>query len=845
MPSRRLDPGSGHSQAGLDRYRDKRSAATTPEPFGGLRIPKTGKLFVVQQHAARHLHWDLRLEVDGVLKSWAVPKGPSSNPADKRFAALVEDHPLDYADFEGQIPAGNYGAGQVIVWDRGTWLPLNDFNTGLKQGKLLFQLKGYKLNGRWTLVRIRDRGKADDDGSSWLFIKEHDQWASDEPTPYADDSVLSGLTLKELDNPRAKATGLRRAVMKAVNTEPLAGAVATKPMLAKAGAIFDHSDWLFELKYDGYRLLAVKTDGAVRLISRNGHHLTQHFPEIAACLERLPDDQFVIDGEIVANDEQGVPSFSLLQQRARLSGELDVARAAIELPSTYYAFDALQIDSYDLRPLPLEKRKQLLKRLLPTSGPLRYSEHIVGRGKATFDAAAKLGLEGVVAKRRRSSYQAGRSDAWIKVRSKRTGDFVIVGWLANRNNAEDLGALALGEFRESGLTYVGRVGSGLSAEIRRDLLPRLQKLPKAAGLITDHKGPKQVHWVAPRLVCEVGYKEYTREGQLRQPAFKRLRDDKSAEECLGKFDDPSGRTLIAAPEPEVTITHHDKIFYPELNLTKGDLVRYYERIAPWMLPYLRDRPIVLTRYPDGIHGKSFYQRDAPDFVPDWIQREVLWSEGAEREVRYFIVQSAAALKYLANLGTIPIHVWHSRITDMEHPDWCVLDLDPKQAPFKDVVKLALGIGELADEIELPAYPKTSGASGLHVLIPLGSQLTHDQAKTLGELIARVIVKRFPGIATIARNIASRHEKVYVDYLQNGRGRLIAAPFSARAEPSAGASMPLKWGEVNARLSNARFHIKNAPTRLKRLKTDPLAAIWDDRVDLARALSHLADIMARD
>jgi bifunctional non-homologous end joining protein LigD len=580
------------------------------------------------------------------------------------------------------------------------------------------------------------------------------------------------------------------------------------------------------------------------LISRNGHHLTQSFPEIAESLQRLPFDQFVIDGEIVANDEQGVPSFSLLQQRARLAGELEVARAAIELRCTYYVFDALQIDGYDLRPVPLEKRKELLKRLLPASGPLRYCEHIVGRGQATFEAAVGLGLEGVVAKRRRSSYQAGRSTAWIKVRSQRTGDYVIVGWLANRNNADDLGELALGEYRESGLTYVGRVGSGLSSTIRKDLLPRLKKLAQSQSLsTTDRKGAREVHWVAPKLVCEVGFKEYTRDGQLRQPAFKRLRDDKPAAECLGRFDDPSGRILAPAPDPEVTVTHHDKVFYPELGLTKGDLVKYYEDIAPWMLPYLRDRPIVLTRYPDGIHGKSFYQRDAPDFVPDWIQREVLWSEGAQREVHYFIVQSAAALKYLANLGTIPIHVWHSRIADLEHPDWCVLDLDPKKAPFKDVIKLARGIRELAEQIELPCYPKTSGASGLHVLIPLGRQLTHDQAKTLGERMARVIVERYPDIATIARNVASRHNKVYVDYLQNGQGRSIAAPFTARAEPSACVSMPVKWREVNARLDNKRFHIKNAAARLRRLDHDPLAPIRDDEPDLARALACLADIMA--
>jgi len=845
MPSRRPGRESGGSHGDLQRYRDKRSAGATPEPFGGLHIPQTGKLFVVQQHAARQLHWDLRLEVDGVLKSWAVPKGPSSQPGDKRFAALVEDHPLDYAGFEGQIPQGNYGAGYVIVWDRGTWLPLNDFAQGLKQGKLLFELKGFKLHGRWTLVRIRQRAKGDDDGTSWLLIKEQDQWATDGPAPYGNDSVLSGLTLEEFANPRAKATALRRQTMQAVNSEPLTGAVTSKPMLAEPGTIFDHEDWLFELKYDGYRLLAVKTDGAVQLISRNGHRLTASFPEIAETLNRLPHDQFVIDGELVALDEQGVPSFSLLQQRARLTGELEVARAAIEQPCTYYVFDALQLERYDLRPVPLEKRKQLLKQLLPAHGALRYSEHIIGRGRATLEAATELGLEGVVAKRRRSSYQAGRSKAWIKVRTQRTGDCVIIGWLPNRNNEADLGALALGEFREPGLTSVGRVGSGLTAAIRAELLPRLQALAPAAAPTTagDRQGGREVRWVEPRLVCEIAFKEYTRDGQLRQPVFKRLRDDKPPAECVGSFDDPTGHPLQPAPEPEVVITHGDKVFFPELGLDKNDLVNYYESIAPWMLPYLHDRPIVLTRFPDGIHGKSFYQRDAPDFVPDWIQREVLWSESAEREVHYFIVQTAAALKYLANLGTIPIHVWHSRITDLEHPDWCVLDLDPKRAPFAHVIKLAKAIGELADQLALPAYPKTSGASGLHVLIPLGRQLTHEQSKTLGELMARVIVARYPDIATIARSVAGRHNKVYVDYLQNGQGRLIVAPFSARAEPSAGVSMPLQWREVNARLSNPRFNIRNAPARLRRLRRDPLASIWDDEPDLGRALAYLADIMS--
>ncbi len=826
MPSRRLET-----------YRNKRHAGTTPEPFGRLLIPKTGKLFVVQQHQARHLHWDLRLELDGVLLSWAVPKGPSRNPKDKRFAAHVEDHPLDYADFEGRIPEGNYGAGHVIIWDKGTYVPLNNFKRGLEKGKLLFELKGHKLHGRWTLVRMKG---ANNQGNEWLFIKERDQWA-EEDAPYTDDSIHSGLTVAQLKNPGRKAVRLLGELKKTA-AKLSKRTVSTKPMLASSGEIFDNDNWLYELKYDGYRLLAEKNSSKVTLHSRNGHDLTASFPEIAQSVFRLPFDQFLIDGELVVHDEQGVPSFSLLQQRARLSGELEVARAAIEMPCTYYVFDALQILQYDLRELALIKRKSYLRRLLPSRGPLRLSEHIIAKGKSTYQAAIKLGMEGVVAKRTDSPYRGGRSSAWTKVRHQRTDDFVIVGWLPNRSNPLDLGSLALGEYRNSTLTYIGRVGSGLGGAKRTEVLAALDDLPHGEALL-DKTANSRIVWVEPSLVCEIGFKEYTRDGQLRQPVFRRLRDDKVATECRGGFDNPISQQLTPAPEPAVEITHRDKIFFPEKNLTKGDLVGYYEKIAPWMLPYLRDRPLVLTRFPDGIHGKSFYQRDAPDFVPDWIQREVIWSEGAEREVHYFIVQNTAALKYLANMGTIPIHAWHSRITHLEHPDWCVLDLDPKSAPFKDVIKLARAIGELTDEINLPAFPKTSGASGLHVLIPLANQLTHDHARTLGELLARVIVNRYPNIATIARSIKARENKVYVDYLQNGHGRLLVAPFSARAEVAASVSMPLKWSEVNGKIANPKFHLKNAVTRMRRLSEDPLRPILDSSPDLPRALALLASIIS--
>lgn len=829
----------------LQLYRDKRSPGKTPEPFGRIQVPKTGKLFVIQMHQARQLHWDLRLEIAGVLRSWAIPKGPSANTSDKRFAALVEDHPLDYANFEGHIPDGNYGAGYVIVWDKGTWQPLNDIEKGFRKGKLLFELNGFKLHGRWTLVRIKDKSSADKvpQGKSWLFIKESDQWAQQDTT-YSDESVFSGLTVQELPTPEKKNRRLVNSARKAPGADSTTSLVHAKPMLASSGDVFDGKNWLFELKYDGYRIIIERENQSVVLRSRNGHDLTGSFPEIVQSIQHLPCRKFVIDGELVVHNITGVPDFSLLQQRAKLSGVLEVARASIELPCQYYAFDVLQIADQDLREVPLLNRKALLRKLLPAHGAIRYSEHVVGKGRNTYSTAVALGLEGIVAKRADSTYRSGRSTAWIKVRRQRTGDFVIAGWTANRNNRNDIGSLALGEYRGGVLFSVGSVGSGLNSAVRQDLQRRFSALTEHGppANITDRSKP--ANWLEPQLVCEVAFKEYTRDGNLRHPVFHRLRDDKAPEACTGQFDAPITVTLEPAPEPEVIVTHPEKIFFPEKSLRKQDLVNYYEQIAQWMLPYLQDRPIVLTRYPDGIHGKSFYQRDAPDFVPDWIRRETLWSEGAQRDVRYFIVQSGAALKYLANLGTIPIHLWHSRLGNLESPDWCVLDLDPKTAPFADVITLANAIGELTDELGVPAYPKTSGASGLHVLIPLAGQLSHDHSRTLAGLIARIITSRFPEIATVERALRARRGRVYIDTLQNGQGRLIAAPLSARAEVAASVSMPLRWQEVNAGLRNENYHLSNAPRRLRRFGEDPMSNILLDEPDLQRALSRLAKILRR-
>jgi bifunctional non-homologous end joining protein LigD len=828
MPKRRPETQPDKTNDALGRYRRKRRAGATPEPFGrATAAPGTDTpLFVVQQHRARALHFDLRLELDGVLKSWAVPKGPSADPADKRFARLVEDHPLDYADFEGRIPDGNYGAGWVIVWDRGTYRPLEDLRRGFERGKLLFELQGGKLRGRWTLVRTRS-------DADWLLIKEHDDAARSPGDDFPADSVLSGLTLQQLPEAARIARRFAARVARLQGTRNRREPFEPAPMLASPGEAFDHRDWVFELKYDGYRMLAHRTGDDVALLSRNGRTLNPPFPEIVHAMACLPYPDLVIDGEIVVHDTSGRPSFAALQQRAAVSGALEVAAAARHQPATLYAFDLLAAAGRDLRGLPLTRRKRLLQEVLPSTGVLRYSEHVARQGLATYDTARRLGLEGIVAKRASAPYSGGRSKDWIKVRARLSDDFVIAGWSPSKSNRHDIGALALAEYRGGTLTYTGKVGSGLKGEARASLARELAALPPAPAL----GDAGDVHWVAPRLVCEVAFREYTTHGHLRQPVFLRLRPDKAPRECVGRFDDPQPPTALPAAR-EVTVTNRDKTFFPEAGLTKGDLVDYYEAIAPWMLPYLEDRPLVLTRFPDGIHGKQFYQRDAPDFVPAWIEREVLWSESAEREVRYFVANDVASLLYLANMGTIPIHAWHSRTRDLEHPDWCVLDLDPKGAPFQAVVEVTLAIRDLCAEIDLPAFPKTSGASGLHVLLPLGGRLTHEQARTLGELLATVIVRRLPELATVTRAVRRREGKVYVDYLQNGHGRLLVAPFSARAEPAASVSMPLGWHEVHRGLSNERFTLRNAVRRMRRLRRDPLREVLTTRPDLERVLQAL-------
>jgi len=864
----------------LSAYRAKRSPDRSPEPVGTVS-PALGRLFVVHKHAARQLHFDLRLEMDGVLRSWAVPKGPSYDTADKRLAVKVEDHPLEYGDFEGTIPAGNYGAGGVIVWDRGEWVALEDWREGLEKGKLLFELKGYKLHGKWTLVKIKKSEK------DWLLIKERDGWAKSPGDQFPEESVLSGLTVEEVKAGQTPVAAMRQALeaehVPHTRVDPRSASV----MLAEsADQAFTRDGWIFELKLDGYRLLAGKFAGEALLLTRNGNDYTGVFPEVARAIKALPFDDLVIDGEVVVLDPSGKPSFALLQQRGRLSAALDIRRAAVELPTTFYAFDLLGLEGFDTRPLPLARRKELLMKSLPKLGPVRFLDHVEREGEALLRQVSAMGLEGIIAKKADAPYRGGRSGQWIKIKAEPTDDFVIVGYTEPKGGRGHFGALQLADFIDGALVYAGRVGTGFDDASLAELGGMLESITRtdppcfgpAAGPGAEPKPSAEIPetktttWVNPVHVCEVRFREWTPDGVLRHPAFLRMRADKQPHECerqgwgarahTGAAEPPAGAAPAAAgtdggpvddamarvpaeppPKPPVvkavTISNPRKIFWPEERYTKGDLIEYYRAVSRWLLPYLRNRPVVLTRFPDGIDGKSFYQKDAPEFAPAWMRTVGIWSQDTQREIRYFVCDDEESLVYIANMGSIPLHIWASRVGSLELPDWCVIDLDPKEASFAEVIRAALVLRRICESAGMPHYVKTTGKTGLHILLPLGRQCTYEQSRILGELLARLVIRELPKTTTITRHVTKRGDKVYLDYLQNRHGQLIVAPFSVRPLPGATVSMPLTWDEVDDALDPRAFTIKTAIARMDRLGADPVVGVLEEKPDLAAVLERLS------
>ncbi|HXG04881.1 MAG TPA: DNA ligase D, partial [Candidatus Binatia bacterium] len=625
------------------------------------------------------------------------------------------------------------------------------------------------------------------------------------------------------------------------------------PMLATlVDEPFSGPEWLFEVKYDGVRVLAEREGERVSLWGRHGQEFTVRYPEVVEALRALPLDRFVLDGEVVAFDAAGRTSFQRLQARMHVSRPADVAVARRQVPVQAVFFDALGLAGRDLRDLPLSERKALLALVLPRRDTASYGDHVLERGEDLFAACTEKGLEGIVAKRIASRYTGGRTRDWLKIKCQRRQEFVIGGYTDPQGARPYFGALHLGVYDDQGrLVYVSKVGTGFDARSLRQLWERLQPLrrrtsPFDVGTPTG----RGHHWVEPRLVAEVRFTEWTEDGGLRHPAFLGLRDDKRPEECRRERPAPApagtdaaNGSASAAPARRVVIKNARKVFWPAEGYTKGDLVAYYEAVAPLLLPYLRDRPLVLVRYPDGIEGKSFFQKDAPPSTPSWLRTARIPSADPPRDIDYLLVDDVEGLRWVVNLGTIPIHIWASRAGSLDRPDWLVLDLDPKEAPFRHVVRVALVLRELLDTIEVPSFPKTSGKTGLHVLVPLGARYSYADTRAFGELVATLAVEREPRLATVARPLRERGGRVYVDFGQNAPGQTIVAPFAVRPLPGAPVSCPLTWDEVDNRLDPRRFTIRTVLPRFATLP-DPMAPVLGPGIDLPLALRRLEERLGR-
>ncbi len=845
----------------LDRYREKRVAGT-PEPAGAP--PPVGRvgshgIFVVHEHHATRTHWDLRLEIDGVLVSWAIPHGPSMAPEDKRLAVKVEAHPLEYCDFEAVIPDGHYGAGPMIVWDRGRFVPKLDPRQGVRDGEVKFELFGFKLRGEFTLVRTSGRGprghQTAKGGDDWLLIKKRDLWTdafAAAGRPLSMVSVLSGLSADELATGAPRLAAWRTQVVATGAPRKVISDVGFAPMLCETAAQpFSSKDWVFELKYDGFRLLGWGGAGQAVLRYRSGHDATARYPELAAVLRALPVPGLVIDGEVCVLDADGKPDFPKLAERAQLGRKRDLAFAAVAAPVVWYAFDLLGADGFDLRGVALERRKALLAQVVPAVGAVRYAEHIPEVGEAFLAVVAGRGLEGVVAKKLGSRYRTGaRTRDWMKVKIDPEHEFAVCGFTPPKASRAGLGALHLCVRVDSAWRYAGKVGSGLDDATLLALRRELDTAPRWAPSFPRPEGTGDATWVEPALVVAVRYREWPVDSTLRFPVFLGWRRDRPALACTMPVRH-TGELATAAAEPlvddepsvrTVQLSNLKKVFWPADGYTKGDLIDYYRSIAPWILPYLVDRPVVITRYPDGIDGKWFYQKDMPDWVPPWLRTMTRWSEHSQREIHYVMVDDADGLAYLANLGSIPIHVWASRLTTIDRPDWTIIDLDPKNAPRAHVVPLALAIHALCESCGLPNYVKTSGQTGLHVLIPLAGQCDFEQARKLAYLLGMVIERRCPEMATTLRNPEQRKGRVYLDWGQNAPGQLLVAPLSVRPVPGAQVSMPLGWHEVVPGLDPGAFTIANARARLEAM-IDPVRPVLTEQPDLLGALGRLQAILA--
>lgn len=900
----------------LEGYDEKRDFDRTMEPAPADSRQPTGNLaFVVQKHAARRLHYDFRLEVDGVLKSWPVPKGPSLDPEEKRLAVMVEDHPFDYRTFEGVIPKGSYGAGHVIVWDAGVYSPDEGgrlsfgnreeaeerMRQGLEAGKLSFTLRGHKLRGSWTLVRTT-RSPTD-----WLLIKHKDGYADASRDVLKEDrSVVSGLTIADL-----KAGRLPDPAGTAESNGREAEFPSTlKPMMARLGdKPFSHPEWLFEPKLDGFRAVAFVRGGEVVLRSRNGKDLTEHFPEVVADLSTQPEDEVVLDGEIVALDEDGMPSFGLIQQRTGWLKGIKTSPPDGTSRIVYYVFDLPYAGGRDLQRLPLSERKALLSQKVLPGDSIEVVQHVEEDGESFFRGAVKMGLEGMVAKRRQSLYEPGaRSGSWLKIKHVQAQEFVVGGYTEGSGaRSVFFGSLLLGYYDADKLTYAGKAGSGFDESTLESLHETLEGLRSDESPFSDEQDveDKEPIWVSPDLVVQVKFSEWTHEDRLRAPVFLGLRPEVSpltvirerpdagvpsepnepaaddgleqdiVDKALVQLSGDEEKLLLELGSDRVALTNLNKEFWPATDgrsaLTKGDMIRYYTAMAPVLLTHLRDRPLTLTRYPNGILGDSFYQKNWTQDIPEFVETVRLFSSHNEGDVEYIMVNNLPTLVWLAQLADLELHPWLSRTvlepdgthltTDfagsseaikgsaLSYPDFVVFDLDPyiysgkekegdepelNRHAFTKTREVALALKDILDELSLSSFVKTSGKTGLHAYVPVQRQYEYGVTRKTCETIGRFLMQSRPMDVTMEWTVSKRAGKIFLDHNQNVRGKNMASIYSLRPLPGAPVSTPVRWDELNE-IYPTDFTIETVPERVEQV-----GDLWADVLEAKHDLSRLLE-----
>jgi bifunctional non-homologous end joining protein LigD len=829
--------------ARLETYRRKRDFSQTGEPRGTGRAAAAGHAFVVQKHDATRLHYDFRLELDGTLKSWAVTKGPSLVPADKRLAVEVEDHPLDYQSFEGVIPKGQYGGGSVIVWDHGTWEPQGDPHKGLAKGHLDVELHGEKLKGLWHLVRMRR--KRGEKRNNWLLIKSKDEAARtpDEPDILEQEpaSVVTGRTVEEVaeqegegapppaaarraarkSRAAATADGVDYATIKDARNAELpdfvAPALATLEAKPPAGR-----RWVHEIKFDGYRLQARLDRGKVKLLTRTGLDWTKKFgAAVPDAFKGLHVTDALIDGELVVEGESGASDFSALTD--------DLSEGRTDR-FVYYAFDLLHADGIDLRKAPLSERKAALKALLAelgTDGLVRFSEHFATDGDVMLAHACRLGLEGIVSKLAADAYRSGRVRSWIKSKCAARQEFVIAGMVPSTAVKNAVGSLVLGYYEDGEFIYAGRVGTGFSVKAARDLWVRLTALKQARSPFAQKLSAaemRHVQWARPQLVAEIEFRGWTGTHVLRHAAFHGLREDKPAGDIVREDTAappaPNGRARKASP---VTLTHPDRIYWPDAGVTKQGLADYYADVWQWMAPFVVARPLSLLRCPGGIADQCFFQKAAWKGINGAIHEVDNHGAGGDKVL---VIDGLDGMIALVQGGVLEVHPWGATVADLDRPDRLIFDLDPGEGVGWEALKVAAEEvrARLADA-KLTSFLKTTGGKGLHVVVPLASAVGWDEAKVFSRAIAEAMARDSPALYVANMAKAKRGGRVFVDYLRNGRGSTAVAAYSSRARAGAPVSLPLTWNELGADLRGDAFNVTNAMNRLSQLKADPWAGFF--------------------